>query len=389
MSLSGRRFVWLLAPPWDNVPTRQNHFARRLARLGAEVLYVENPSAWSSVLKQRRWAELPAGKGAAVAEIEPGLHVMRPSLSVPGGKHSDFVAELNGRLIAGQVRAWTRSRGWTGYDCWCRIPYSLFPLRHLDPAQTIYDITDDYELYESSAHARRKVREREEALLERVDHVFITTAELRQKKSIEDASPRVVPNGVEIDLFARASQAGEVHPLVAAARQPVIGYVGLTSHWMDFELLEMLGRRWPGQIVMLGPIAAQVEARARAVPGIVWGGFVPQHALGPYLRGFAVCIMPHLVNELRRRSNPLKICEYLATGKPFVSVDLPALNAFRELIDVAHDREEFVALVEKNLQRASEPAMVARRQAAARAFSWDTIFADVLDQLQPRLRAAA
>lgn len=389
MSLSGRRFIWLLAPPWDNVPTRQNHFARRLARLGAEVLYVENPSAWSSVLKQRRWAELPMRKTAAVTQVEPGLHVMRPSLSIPGGKHSDLVAEINGRLIAAQVRAWVRSRGWASYACWCRIPYSIFALRHLEPAETVYDITDDYELYESSPRARRKVRQREDELLQRADHVFITSAELRQKKSIEAAVPRVVPNGVEFDLFAQASQPGDMHPLVTAGRQPVIGYVGLTSHWMDFELLEMLGRRWPGQVVMLGPIAAEVEARARAVPGVVWGGFVPQPELAPYLRGFDVCIMPHLVNELRRRSNPLKICEYLATGKPFVSVELPALEKFRDLIDVARSREEFVVLVAQNLAQGSDPAIIAQRQAAARAYSWEAIFAEVLDHLHAPMRIAA
>ena len=158
---------------------------------------------------------------------------------------------------------------------------------------------------------------------------------------------------------------------------------------MDFPLLEMLGQRWPGQVVMVGPIAAEVEARARAIPGIVWTGFVPQPELPPYLRGFDVCIMPHLTNELRRRSNPLKICEYLAIGKPFVSVDLPAVHPFRGVIDVAADREDFVRLVADNLASSSLPQVVERRQAIARSFSWDRIFETVLGQLYPPLHAVA
>jgi hypothetical protein len=113
----------------------------------------------------------------------------------------------------------------------------------------------------------------------------------------------------------------------------------------------------------------------------VWLDFVPQHKLPPYIRGFDVCIMPHVVNELRRRSNPLKIWEYLAMGKPFVSVDLPALHPVADLVDTARNADEFVSLVEKNLAQPANPEMIARRQTAARACSWDAIFAGILDQL--------
>ncbi len=99
--------------------------------------------------------------------------------------------------------------------------------------------------------------------------------------------------------------------------------------------------------------------------------------------------MPHVVNELRRRSNPLKLCEYLATGKPFVSVDLPALDPMRHLVEVARDRREFVELVARQLSQAPDPARSAQRQAFARSFSWDTIFAQILDRLHPPFRAAA
>lgn len=387
--VEGRKFVWLLAPPWHDVPTRQNHFAQRLVRLGAEVLYVENPSAWTSVLKQRRWSELPMLGSSEIEAIEPRLHVMRPGMSFPGMKSSDTIASVNGRLIARKVQQYLREHGWSSYLCWCRVPACLFPLRHLAPERTVYDVTDDYELYERSKRARTAVEERENLLLARADHVFITSPELRKKAAFSDNRPHLAPNGVDCELFAQAQDDGLLHPLMTEIAKPVIGYVGLTSHWMDFDLLEILGRRWPGQVVMVGPIAAEVEARARAIPGIRWIGLVPQPKLPPYLRGFDVCIMPHVVNELRRRSNPLKICEYLATGKPFVSIDLPALEPFREVVDIARDREDFVRLVEANLKARKDTDLIRRRQEMARAFSWDHIFEGVLQQLFPPLRAAA
>src|SRR2546428_109183 len=120
-------FLWLLSPPWDGVQTRQQHFARRFARHGVRVLYVENPPAWSSVLRQRNWREL-SFFNMREREVEPGLHVLRPAISLPGSMRSDFIAALNGRILAQQLNHWFASRGWSDYLAWCRVPASIFSL---------------------------------------------------------------------------------------------------------------------------------------------------------------------------------------------------------------------------------------------------------------------
>jgi glycosyltransferase involved in cell wall biosynthesis len=383
-AVRGRRFVWLLAPPWDGLWTRQNHFAVRLARLGAEILYVENAPGWSATLRRNRWRGLLPGLQPTVREAEPGVHVMRPPLTLPGTMRSDIVARLNALRLAVRLRLWLRRRGWNRYLCWCRLPHSLFALQRLEPCHTVYDVTDDYELYEPHPRARHLLRERERQLAARAGTLFVTSQSLLTKDTLGGAPASWIPNGVDYEVFAQAARPGRVHPRVAALGPPVIGYVGLTSHWMDFDLLALLGRRWPNHVVMVGPIAAAVEKQARAIPGVVWAGFVPQKELPPYLRGFDVCILPHLVNALRQRANPLKIWEYLATGKPFVSVDLPALEPARPFADIARDREHFVELVAERLASGATYPLEAA-QAMARRYCWDALFAQVLRHLQAGL----
>jgi len=378
----GRKFLWILSPTWDGVWTRQNHFATRLARLGAEVLYVENPSSWASSLKQRQWKSLPLLSAHGTKQVEPRLHVMKPFLSFPGATRSEIIARINGRLVASQIEQWTRSRRWGNCVAWCRLPHSFFALDRFQPQTTVYDITDDYAAYETNSRIRRRVKTREEALLERADLVFVAARPLLEK--VRCRQSYWIPNGVEYELFAQASQPGEIHPLVAAMGRPVIGFVGLTSHWMDFDLLTMLGSRWPNQILMLGPIAANVEKRARSIRGVVWGGFVPQPNLPPYIRGFDVCIMPYLVSDRTRASSPLKMWEYIATGKPFVSVDLPACDPVREFVDVAHNTAHFVKLVEQRLSRGSHVPSTSAAVLAKR-HSWDAIFQKVLEHLATKL----
>src|SRR6266478_2203063 len=83
--LRGRRFLWLLVPPWDNVWTRQNHFTTRLAQLGAEVLYVENSFATSTLLKHGELGRRVFCPSNTFKEKAPGLTVMTPPPMLPGG----------------------------------------------------------------------------------------------------------------------------------------------------------------------------------------------------------------------------------------------------------------------------------------------------------------
>ena len=376
-----QHFLWLLSPPWDGVQTRQQHFARRLARSGMKVLYVENPPAWSSVLRQRNW------RGASFfnqyeREIEPGLHVLRPAVSIPGTMRSDAIAALNGRLLARQLNKWFYLHDWTDYLAWCRVPACIFALKHLQPHRIAYDITDDYELYARHPGERERTAARETAMLRRADLVFVTAEELLRKPALQPANPFLLSNGVDYNLFAQAGEPGAIAPLLLGLKRPIVGYVGLTSHWMDFELLRKLAQRWPGQIVMVGPIQAQVEAQAKSIPGIVWAGFVPQPELPPYLRGMDVLIMPHKVNELRTRSNPLKTWECLATGKPFVTVDLPALNPARHLLHVAQNHDQFLELV-TGCVKYDPPAAKLARQALATHYSWDALLEQLISNLLP------
>jgi glycosyltransferase involved in cell wall biosynthesis len=293
---------------------------------------------------------------------------------------SDAIARLNAHRLSKQLNRWFCRAGWNNYLTWCRVPGSVFSLKHLRPRQVVYDVTDDYVLYARHNGERRRTIDRERSLLQAADTVFVTASELLKKPCLQSARPVLLPNGVDYELFAQASQPGRIHPLIVNLKKPIIGYVGLTSYWMDFNLLAKLGRQWPGQVVMIGPIQPQVQSQAKKVPGVVWAGFVPQPELVPYLRGMDVLIMPHKGNELRKSSNPLKICEYLATGKPFVTIDLPALDPARYLAHIARSHEQFLELVGQALRHDSAVAK-AERQAFAMRYSWDRLFEDLMANL--------
>ena len=59
--------------------------------------------------------------------------------------------------------------------------------------------------------------------------------------------------------------------------------------------------------------------------------------------------MPYIDAPVTRAMQPLKLKEYLATGKPVVARDLPANRAWAEALDLAATPDEFAAGVLRRL----------------------------------------
>jgi glycosyltransferase involved in cell wall biosynthesis len=368
---AGLDVIWLQSPPWHGVWTRQNHFARRLAADGARILYVENPIAIRARMKASLRTNSPK-------DVETRISVMELPLQLPGSRTSSAIAAINGRRFAGAVKREAARLGFDSPLVWCRLPASIHTLERLRPRAVVYDVTDDYDYYATSAPERELTRRRERTLAQRADQIFTTTDELRTKLAGFTKTPVTqVPNGVDGIFF---DDRPIIDPLENVAR-PRIGFVGLVSSWMDFDLLARLAAAWPNQVVIVGPVKPEVEQRLAAIGGLVRVGPVSHHDVPIYLRAFDVCIQPHLINELRHRSDPLKVIEYLATGLPIVSVALRSLERLRPVVDLAANADEFMALVAARLDDPRRELKPTRRAVAATR-NWDTLYLTVADRIE-------
>jgi len=386
--VNGRKFLWLNMPPWDHVWTRQNHFALRLAKLGSEILYVETPRSLAGTLRNRDWRAL--FEKPEVRNIAQGLDVMSLPPVLPGSMRSEFMAQQVSAQMARAVNAELRQRGWQNYIAWNRVPLNLHMLPRLQPApsHSVYDITDDYGLFVPKFRELTERRERD--LLHKVDLVFAASELLVKARSQYNANIHHIPNGVDYDLFSQVGDKNlKVNPAVADMPKPVIGYVGLVAEWFDHDLLAALSQRWPGQVVVIGPVKADEAARANRNENVRWLGFVERSNLPGYIQAMDVCIIPFRIIERTATMSPLKMWEYLATGKPIVSTDMPALDSCREFISVADGIDDFVAKVEAAISQPENPERALQRRQIAQQNSWDRLFERLLGHLRPLLEQSS
>ncbi len=164
----------------------------------------------------------------------------------------------------------------------------------------------------------------------------------------------------------------------------MIGYFGSLHEWIDFELIEFLARARPQWTFLLVGHVATEPGALRSLPNVVLAGAQPYPSLPQWARAFDAAIIPYRLNRQVANANPLKLREYLATGKPVVSVRNPEIEKFSGWVRIADDRETFLAALDEAIGDQGAEAS-ARRMAAVADQSWDRRVEDVVAQVAKKL----
>ena len=349
--------------------TSSHHMARRLATM-MPLLYVDSPGMRPPTTSgrdlRRIWRKLSQA-ARRPTQVQPGLwHCTVPQLpwrGVPG------VERLNRWFGAWAVRRAMRCAGIGRALLWFVVPHPSFLLDAVAHERAIYYCIDDYAAHPGVDAARIKACD--ETLTRRAYHVFVAPPALVAAKQAVNAATSYAPHGVDVDLFARAQEASTPLPARAAGLpHPVIGYFGLIAAWTDVDLLAWLASQRPRwHFLLVGHASVDVGALAR-LPNVTLAGAQPYESLPGWAKAFDVAIIPYRLNQQVRNSNPLKLREYLATGKPVVTVRAPEVDRFGNLVLVADDAQAFLLAIESALAE-DGPALALARQAAVRAMSWD------------------
>ena len=220
---------------------------------------------------------------------------------------------------------------------------------HLRESGTVYYCIDELKGYREVDTAM--LDRMEHSLLAKADCVVCCSRELVEKKRAYNPNIYYVPHGVDWALF-RTTLDGkqEIPEDIRGMQKPIIGFYGFISEdWIDFDLLNEMAAHHPEwSIVLIGRTKLDLTAVLRH-DNIHFLGVRPFEQLPDYNRAFDVAIIPFVINELTESSNPLKLFEYLASGLPVVSVDIPEVAALGKNVKVARDHREFVTMVEQAL----------------------------------------
>jgi glycosyltransferase involved in cell wall biosynthesis len=386
------KVLYLSGDEWGNLGRRKIRLAYEFARQDAvaAVLYV-NPPIQSCVLdvarRQFEPSHLGEGRRAHLDALLGRSHPAGERLRVYTGstktlpltknewlRRSPWLNEANRRLyIAGLRRQLRRLPGeklviWSSHPLQIEV-VDAFPERCL----VCYDWTDDW-LQFALLPVEAQVLERAvERVLQQANVVFAVSDSLYQRARRVNSNVHRAPNATDLELLSSSLDTSQpIHPALHAVSRPRLGYIGQIGENIDYALVYAVAQARPDwSWVFVGPPWANREeeiARLGQLANVHFLGRRPHSDLPGLLRGFDLCVMPHLRNELTVSMDPTKLYDYLVSGKPIVSTAVAGTERFADILYIGDTPGEFVNGVERAL--AESGARLERQLEYARQNSW-------------------
>jgi glycosyltransferase involved in cell wall biosynthesis len=351
---------------WGNCWQARHQVLLRLARY-FHVVWMNPPRNWREIFTARSAAILPESDpismpGFTIYNPEPWLPEVYRPLWLRRWIFQEHIKRARRRLkergCEKIILSMWRPRVGPEFDS------DLFDLR-------CYHVDDEY----SFSPIETPIESGEMRVLKEVDQVFITSRALMEKKGWVNPNTNFAPNGVDYDAFATLK--AEPQDLESIPR-PRIGYAGFMKEQLDWSLLLHLSAKHPEwNFVFLGPISSSQETRAkmaelRTRSNVYFLEAKPTRLVPGYIQHFDVCIMPYRQNDYTKYIYPLKLHEYLASGRPTVGARIRSLEEFDNVVSLASSPDEWSeALTDALSPSANMPDRLVMRQSVAKRHDWD------------------
>lgn len=364
--------------PWDYpLWTNKQHVMSRLSKLGYRVLYVDPQFGFVGWLKWFIAGRVSFARLFRWLKRESEtLWIFAPILLPP---RFAICRRINDFLRLLGVRALARWLRFERLVLWVYHPDAVYFVGRLDGSMVVYDCVDEYSTFPAyAAPARnREIRYNEERLLKLADVVFTTSKPLFELKREFNSNTYLVQNVGDANHFGKVMLEDTIIPSdIASIKKPVIGYVGaLDAYKVDFELIKHIAMEKPGwSIVLIGPVAEGDPATKvdsfKKFGNVHFLREKPYQELPGYIKAFDICMIPYSINKYTKYSFPLKVHEFLATGKPVVTTVLPSVMDLSDVLKIASGYEQFVQFLEEALGGDS-PKAKAQRLKVARENTWE------------------
>ncbi|HVN58875.1 MAG TPA: hypothetical protein VMT63_11290 [Bacteroidales bacterium] len=329
-----KRILYLTMTDWNWAKQRPQFIAEGLSE------YYEVEYLFQKTYRKRNLIKNPELTG------HPENLRIRQLFRLPFNRFK-FVKWLNGCLLMAQLLYCIRR---------CEIIWITFPefypiVKPLYGNQKIliYDCMDDFQEFDNLSRDKsglRKLFKAEHDLVKDADLVFVSSGYLAsklQKRFGSDFSQVIVNNALSWDYFSSFEQINE-DPYYKKAEKDKYNliYTGTISSWFDFNLVRMSTERFDTiEYILLGPSEIEIPVSM----GIRYQGPVRHDRLPSELVAADALVMPFLSTELIRSVDPVKVYEYISTGKPVIIPCLPETLKFEKFVYLYSDTDQYMELV--------------------------------------------
>ncbi|WP_169853203.1 glycosyltransferase [Anaerohalosphaera lusitana] len=315
------------------------------------------------------------------------LHIYSPVFLPFQGKH--HLDSLNNTILRHQLSTVVKLLKFKRPIVWVENVRSAEMISSMKPKLTVYHVSD---LFAKCKYTANKVQlgKREQAVTRMSDLLICVSQRLYDLKRSQHSNVHYIPHGVDYSLFKEAAASGSKHPAATNVPSPIIGYYGSLTPNNDIETLKHCADKLPSySFILAGQITGGDYEDLLAKPNVHYIGKQPYEQIPSLCASFDVCLLPWRVTDWIRHCNPLKLAEYMASGRPIVSVRIDEVaSLYNELISVADSPQSFCDAIVHELTNDTE-ARSKQRQQLAQDRSWTAQVDKISELIASRLEDEA
>ncbi len=375
----------LMSEDWGGIWQPRHHVLTRLARY-FNVVWFGPRLGWRNGWRNLWRCTSPSdGDLGLTAEAEAAFTIYYQKMRLPNRNILRRLTPFTDRRLLHRARLGLYKRGAQKIIIYVWRPKLGSALDLIDHDLSAYHIDDEY----TFSRDEKPLDQAEARLISRVDEVFIHSPALLQKKGNLNPHTLFVPNGVDYRAFATpVLEPVDLRPIP----RPRIGYVGRIKWQLDFALLVKLAKQHPEwAFVMVGPCVSpcdrsELVKKLSQLPNVHFLGSKAVQELPAYTQHLDLCMMPYELNGYTKFIYPMKLHEYLATGRPVIATPIRSLEDFGDVITLARTDLEWSDGLENSLSPAANSAeRLECRQRVARSYDWDKMVRLITHTLCERL----
>lgn len=338
-----------------------------------EVIYFDPPVTYIAPLKDRNAGAKLSGYKAVGDKVADNITVYTMPPVLPFFNKFRFVNKLNQKKLAKFVNKKMEAHSFEDPTLWVYTHTAVDILPHIEYKNLVYHCVDRHSAFKGFI-TPEVVDRMDGELAEDADFVFCTSQGLYDWMSRFTDKLELVPNGANYELFSSVRR--EDFPVPADMQglgEPVFGFFGALQDCIEYDWVEYAAMAHPEwSFIFVGPVLAGVDVSVISdLPNVHMLGLKKQVDLPAYISHTDVCLNLFKKGKLAKSVSPLKLFEYLVTGKPIVSTPQPdQVWDYSDVIMIADDEKDFVKKLEAALWPDYE--RLSRQLEYAEGVSWDT-----------------
>lgn len=386
MGIDPKEIVLLSTADWDNpFWTNKQHVAVEFARRGYKVLYIDSLGLRAPSLNKKDFSRILRKVFKAVRpprKVQENIWVWSP-ITLPWNAYRS-VRFFNKFYLSLFVKLWSKVLGFKSPWLWTYNPLTTEFLKLDDFSKTVYHCVDEIK---AQPGMPVDILEREEkTLLKGADIIFVTAPQLKMSRVQWNSNIHYFSNVADFSHFNKALTDDFSKPLdLINLTGPILGFIGaVSSYKVDMVLLCHIAKSRPNyNIVIIGEVGEGDPSTKinllKEHNNIYLLGPKPYSVLPQYLKYFDIALLPNNLNEYTDNMFPMKFFEYLAAGKPIVSVDLSSIKEFHHIVKIGHNPDEFVRAVDQVLT--GDVASLEDRLSLAKEYTYESRTTKMLNMI--------